>query len=338
MIRNLVVGGLGFLGSYLTEELLRRGEEVVVLDHSSPGPLFRPFEGRVSVVRGTSADRELVLEIMTRKSLDTVFHVGALVPPASEDDLYATYQSNIVGTVNVLEAARLTGVGRVVYASSQAAFGEDLARHPWTMYGVSKACEEQIGEAYLRRYAVDFRGIIFPPLVGPGRTKYGLSGFSGWTAGGFAGLVMDFVAQGRPYVFNVGRETTIPSAVYIEDAARALVSLRDASESDLSHRLYVIHGLAVNVGLTCDAILRVRPDARLSLEPDPRVKRVVESWPRLADAAARTDWEWSPQRDTEEKMTEDFLTALADRPELCCQPGDPQRRIKEKRQWVEGRT
>ena len=56
------------------------------------------------------------------------------------------------------------------------------------------------------------------------------------------------------------------------------------------------------------------------VQPDPRVNRVVESWPRLADAAARTDWEWSPQRDTEEKMTEDFLTAPAERPDLCCRP------------------
>jgi UDP-glucose 4-epimerase len=147
--RNLIVGGFGFLGSYLVRELLRLGEEVVVLDSSSPGPLARPFGDRVSVVRGTSADWELLLGTIARNSLDTVFHVGALVPPASEDDLYETYRSNIAGTMNVLEGARLAGVQRVVYASSQAVFGadlppevdEDLARHPWTMYGVSKACE-----------------------------------------------------------------------------------------------------------------------------------------------------------------------------------------------------
>jgi nucleoside-diphosphate-sugar epimerase len=326
MSRNLIVGGFVFLGSYLVQELLKLGEEVVVLDSSTPGPLACPFGDRVRAVRGTSADWELLLETMSQDPLDTVFHVGALVPPASEEDLYETYRSNIVGTVNILEGVRLSGVQRVVYASSQAVFGaelprevdEDQVRRPWTMYGVSKACEEQIGEAYLRRYGVDFRGIIFPPLIGPGRTKYGLSGFSGWTAGGFAGLVMDFVVQGKPYVFNVGRATTIPSAVYIKDAARAMVSLRGASESRLSRCLYVIHGLSVNVGLMCDAILRVRPDARLYFEPDSRVMRTVESWPRLNDVAARTDWEWSPVCNTEEKMTEDFLKVLEQRPDLCC--------------------
>ena len=242
MRRNLIVGGFGFLGSYLVRELLRIGEEVVVLDSTSPGPLARPVSDRVNVVRGTSADWELLLETMSRESLDTVFHVAALVPPDSEKDLYETYRSNIAGTVNILEGARLSGVKRVVYASSQAVFGvelppvvdEDQARHPWTMYGISKACEEQIGAAYLQRYGIDFRGIIFPPLLGPGRTKYGLSGFSGWTAGGFAGLVMDFVVQGRPFVFNVGRETTIPSAVYVKDAARAMVFLRDSLKMSIS--------------------------------------------------------------------------------------------------------
>jgi threonine 3-dehydrogenase len=328
---SLVVGGSGFLGGYLVRRLLLRGERVVVLDGAGTRPLAGVHgSSTLHVVKGTTADRGLLLSILANEAVDAIFHVGSMVPPASEEDLFHTFESNVVGTAVLLEAARLRSLRSVVYAGSQSLFGntvpalvdEAQPRRPWTMYGTCKVCEELLGQQYACRHGLDFRGIIFPPLVGPGRTKYGLSGFQGWTAGGFAGLVLDFVARGEPYTFNVLPTTTVPSAVYVRDAARSLIMLRDAPSSLLSHKMYVLHGLSINVGAMCEAIRRLRPNAQLEFSPDPRVVELVSTWPKLDDAAARRDWGWFAEYGNEDALVRDFLDTLAASPELGTLPRD----------------
>ncbi|MGH7314615.1 MAG: NAD-dependent epimerase/dehydratase family protein, partial [Candidatus Rokuibacteriota bacterium] len=121
-LQVLVTGGAGFIGSHLVERLLGDGHAVRVLDNFSTGSGANlPFAGRygaaLEVIEGDIRDGATVARALAGVSV--VFHQAAMrsVPRSVEDPLGAN-EHNVTGTLNVLEAARRTGVRRVVYASS----------------------------------------------------------------------------------------------------------------------------------------------------------------------------------------------------------------------------
>jgi len=161
MARSLVTGGFGFIGRFLTQQLLESGDSVLLLDITRDEAFLERLDGDVKAVRGSVANWADVMEAFLAFKPDRVFHSGALLPPASESSPYTSFQVNIAGTFNVLEVARLFGVPQVVYASSVASYGPDapsdlvpneFSQHPTGFYGVSKVCSERMGEYYWRKY------------------------------------------------------------------------------------------------------------------------------------------------------------------------------------------
>ena len=173
---NLVTGGLGFLGSYIVRRLVNMGEAVIVLDLSNNTTLIQDVLKKIKVVRGDFSDWTAVAEIVKENKVTNIFHVGAIVPPASEQTVFTTFRINVYGTVNILETARLFDVSSVIYASTIGVYGadapavvnDDYIQRPSHIYGMSKSCSERLGEQYHRRYNVNFRGLRFSAIVGPG--------------------------------------------------------------------------------------------------------------------------------------------------------------------------
>ena len=158
MARSLVTGGQGFIGGHLSVALLERGDDVVVLDlPAAPGNALalHGVAGDVELVEGDVADRAAVDRAAT--GADSVFHLAAqtLVGPAAEDP-EGTFRSNVEGTWTVLEACREAGVGGVVVASSDKAYGpsdslpyrEDDELRPAAPYEGSKAAADVIARSY----------------------------------------------------------------------------------------------------------------------------------------------------------------------------------------------
>ena len=174
--RVLVTGGGGFVGSNLVHRLLELGDDVVVLDNFSTGNRgnLGGLAGDVEVVEGELRSYERV-HAATR-GVEIVFHQGALPSvPRSVQDPLTTSAVNVEGTLNVLLAARDSGVRRVVFASSSSVYGNtgDLPRvetqhtDPISPYGVSKLAAERYCVAFSRVYDLETVALRYFNVFGP---------------------------------------------------------------------------------------------------------------------------------------------------------------------------
>ena len=115
----------------------------------------------------------------------------------------------------------------------------------------------------------------------------------------------------EPYVkiVHVAPETIVP-VLYVKDAVRSLIGLKEASEAQLSRRVYNIQGLSPTAKEIADAVLRHIPQAKIDFKPDQVVINLFKDWPeRLDDTRAREEWGWEPQYDLD-KIVEDFIAEI----------------------------
>ncbi|MGC1120994.1 MAG: GDP-mannose 4,6-dehydratase [Candidatus Methanofastidiosia archaeon] len=176
----LITGGAGFIGSHLSERLAGRND-VVVLDNFQAGSrknLQHIMEG-VKIVQGDIRDCATVDEIAAESNI--IFHLAAnaSVPSSVQDPRY-DFETNALGTLNVLEAARKFDVQTVVYASSAAVYGEPEylpidekhRTNPVSPYGVSKLAGEYMGTVYKKVYGLNFSAVRIFNTFGPRQPRY----------------------------------------------------------------------------------------------------------------------------------------------------------------------
>jgi nucleoside-diphosphate-sugar epimerase len=176
MSKYLVTGGAGFIGSNIVEELVRRGQKVVVLDSLITGKRenLKPFAGRIEFVKGDIRERPVLRRAM--KGVDYVIHQAALRSvPKSVDDPFTTNDINVNGTLNVLFEAKRSGVRRVVYASSSSAYGDarefpQKETHlpvPISPYGVSKLAAENYCVTFAKTFGLETVSLRYFNVFGP---------------------------------------------------------------------------------------------------------------------------------------------------------------------------
>lgn len=173
-IKTLVTGGAGFIGSHIVRSLLKRGDEVVVVDNFSTGK-YENIEGLdITLIEGDIRDIQLLKDAV--QGIDTVFHQAALCSVArSVADPVTTHAVNASGTLNVFEACRLANVRRVVYASSSSVYGESetlpkcesMPSSPLSPYAISKLSTEYYGQLYERLYGLETVGLRYFNVFGP---------------------------------------------------------------------------------------------------------------------------------------------------------------------------
>jgi nucleoside-diphosphate-sugar epimerase len=160
-MRVLVTGGAGFIGSHIVEELLRKGASVRVLDNFSTGKRenLAALHGDLEILEGDLRDAEGIKG--ATREVDLVFHLAAFISvPQSMLDPQECFDTNVTGTVRLLEAARRAGVRKVVLSSSTAVYGnpakfptdEETPLQPLSPYALSK----QVNELYARLYTQTF--------------------------------------------------------------------------------------------------------------------------------------------------------------------------------------
>jgi UDP-glucose 4-epimerase len=212
-MRALVTGGAGFIGSHLVDALLDRGDEVAVVDDLSTGKrenlagaLARGAELREIDIRDAAPLRE----VFDTWRPDIVFHLAAQmdVRKSIEDPAWDA-GINVVGTINVLEASRLSGVRRMVNTSTGGAiYGdvdvmptpESVSPRPMSAYGQSKFCAEAYCGWYERLYGLSSVTLRYGNVYGPRQDPHG-------EAGVIAIFCGKLLAGERPRIFGDGRQT-----------------------------------------------------------------------------------------------------------------------------------
>ncbi len=304
----LVTGGNGYIGRWLAHELLAHQIDVVSFDRLPPDPSGRPvLPSSARFVQGDITDREAVIAAARSNAFSAIIHLAGIVTMGCERDPDLGMRVNLGGTHNVLEAARLCEIPRVVFASTISVYGPDVSQPmteatpalPLTWYGMSKLMAEQLGLYYQRRFGLDFRAARLAAIVGPARNA------ASGSATMYTSLIIERAALGQPYEIDVDPEAGTP-VCYAKDAARALATL--ATVPSAPQRIYHIStGLVTAQGLI-DIVRRRVPDAQLSFNPDPGlapVSRISRDW-QLSIDAARRELGWQPAY-TIETMVDDLI-------------------------------
>lgn len=214
-----MTGGAGFIGSHVVSCCIRAGYPVVVVDDLSTGK-EENLDPAARLYRLDLRDRGLG-EVLGSEGISHVFHLGAQVDvQVSLEDPRRDASVNILGTINLLEACRVAGVKKVVYASSAAVYGEPRylpvdEKHPLdplSGYGLSKEVPERYLKLYRELYGLDYTVLRYANVYGPRQDASG--------EGGVVAIFMDRMLRGaRPVIFGDGEQ--VRDFVYVEDVARA---------------------------------------------------------------------------------------------------------------------
>lgn len=261
MAKTLVTGGAGFIGSHIVDALLARGDSVRVLDDFSSGSranLAAALQD-IELIEASLLDETALAGALS--GVELVFHQAAFVSvPASLEDPAACFESNVQGTINLLEGARKAGVGRVVLASSTAVYGaraelplsEDDPAEILSPYAASKLINEQLAALYTRAFNLPVVSLRYFNVYGPRQSP----------ASEYAAVVPRFIermAANKPAeIYGDGRQTR--DFVFVGDVQRA--NLLAAVAADAPGRAFnICSGRETSLLDLVDVLARIFPDA-----------------------------------------------------------------------------
>ena len=209
MALYLVTGGAGFIGSHMAEELVRRGDRVRVVDNLVTGKRQNLAHiAHVDFMEGDLADLDVARRAVD--GVDFVLHQAAIPSvPRSVEDPITSNRANIDASLNILIAARDSGVKRLVYAGSSAAYGdaptlpkvEDMPAAPLSPYALQKLVAEQYCQLFTRLYGLETVTIRYFNVFGPRQDPS--SSYSGVIS-----LFISTLCEGRqPTIYGDGEQT-----------------------------------------------------------------------------------------------------------------------------------
>ena len=313
----LITGGTGWVGTALAHRLVERGEDLILFDIAPQIERMADIKNNVKVVQGDQKVWPEVLNVVKENNVEGIYHLGAMMSGPSEENPWASYETNVAGIMYVLEAARLFGVKRVVFTSSMGTYGlgiptetitDETLQRPITMYGVAKLYGELLGRFYRKRFDLDFRCIRYPYISGPSVKIHKKAQYIAW--------MIQSAALGRPAECSVSEDKKLP-VLYYEDAMRATQMLYDAPKEQIKTICYNVVGVfpsltAKEVEL---AIKKSIPEAKFTYKPDPWVMDYYRSLNNLDDSRAREEWGWKPLYADFEKIVADFIKEVRTKPE-----------------------
>ena len=315
----LITGGTGFIGVGLAQKLVERDEEVILFDIAPQTERVAEIKDRVKIVRGDLKVWPEVMNVVKENNVEDIFHLGAMLSVPSEYNPWGSFQTNVAGMMNVLEAARLFGVKRVVFPSSIASYGLDTGevitdetlQRPITMYGISKVYGELLGRFYRRKFNLDFRCLRYCGIIGPGVKTPGVAQYNAW--------MIENAILGKPFECFVTEDTAVP-VTYFKDAIHATLMLYDAPKEQIKTVSYNISEVspaptAKELELT---IKKFIPEAKITYKPDPLVMEFYrnQSMKVIDDTRAREEWGWQPLYNDLEEIVADFIQEVRTRPEF----------------------
>ena len=289
---SLVTGGGGFIGSHVAEQLLKTGHRVVVLDDLSGG-----FQDNVppgaGFVKGSVLDHELIERLFQEHRFDYVFHLAAYAAEGLSHFIKRfNYNNNVVGSVNLINAAVNYNVKRFVFTSSIAVYGagqtpmaEDMIPMPEDSYGIAKSAIEQELKVTHEMFGLDY--VIFRP-----HNVYGERQNIGDRYRNVVGIFMNQLLQGRPMtVFGDGEQkrafTHINDVAPVIAAAAELPAARNEIFNVGADTPYTVNYLAAVIaramGVPCQINhLAARNEVKIAFSDHSKSERVFGRRPKTS--------------------------------------------------------
>ncbi|WP_049921288.1 NAD-dependent epimerase/dehydratase family protein [Halopiger djelfimassiliensis] len=295
----LVTGGTGFIGSYVVQDLVEHGHDVVAYDLSTDTEILEKLgvADEVTVRRGDVSEPTDVIRAVRETGTTHIIHLAALLTTTARENPRAAADVNIMGTNNVFEAARTLDdqVERVAWASSAAAYAppehyddewidETELVYPDTLYGATKEYNEHQARVYHEDYGLDHVALRPTVAYGPYRETGGSA---------FLANIIEKPALGESYSVEYGDQYV--DWQHVEDIAQAFRKAAFTPESELSQRVYNVRGVLATVREAAEAVESVMPEADIDVSDDGELP-----WTQNLDMTkAQADLGYDPEYDLE---------------------------------------
>ena len=303
----LVVGGRGFVGSHVVRHLLRAGFRVHLFGPAMADDLLRDLPEAYAETCGTVEDRAALRAAIEHSGADAVVTTAAYsagrtgLMKSGDADGDRAFSINVNGLRNVLEAARQTGLRRVVWTSSTVVYGppeqypgqrvnEGAERAPITFYGLTKVLGEDLVRYYRDRHAMGIVALRLPLVLGRGL----------WYAGA-ASAIADMIASARPGGrYQLAFHDEAMDLMHVGDVADA-VAVALTTDRPLDG-IYNINGFTARLSDFVRHLEARIPDLRI----EHRLQPPAISFPLIDDTRFRRDGPYTPARGLSE-VVEDML-------------------------------
>ncbi|MBX3296218.1 MAG: SDR family oxidoreductase [Acidobacteria bacterium] len=268
--RFLVTGGAGFIGSNLTDELIRLGAKPVLIDNFATGfqENLDEIAGDFEFIEGDISDRELLAKILP--GVDTVFHQAALPSvPRSVADPAETHKACVDATFDLLLAARDAGVRRFVYAASSSAYGdqptlpkvETMRPDPLSPYAAAKLTGEYYCRVFSQVYGLETVSLRYFNVFGPRQNP------SSQYSGVISRFIDAFMRGGTPVIYGDGEQTR--DFTFVANVVDANIRAAD-TEKGIGEVMNVANGERISLNELVEVMKKIsgRDDVVADFHPE----------------------------------------------------------------------
>ena len=315
-MKVLVTGGMGVMGAEATRKFVREGHRPVVYARHRDESLIRDIVDKIDVELGDVADMPRLLQTIKQHRVTHIVHTAAFVGAVSAANPALSVQVNVMGMVNVLEAARAFDIERVVYTSAKGIYGpvegvfghptyqlvhEDHPKTPKRIYDSAKLMGEQAGIYYADNLGLDVVVLRFATTYGPGKTaRHGNMGVTS--------QIVEAPFYGRPFRIEQGGDQK-DDFIYNKDSALGIYLACTAK--GLKNRIFNIgSGVGGTLNDMASAVRRQIPGAEIDIGPGLNFLRSPYPMCSIYDVTrATTELGFRPQFDIESGVA-DYVATL----------------------------
>jgi UDP-glucose 4-epimerase len=315
-MKVLITGGMGVIGSMVSQKFVQEGHRPVLMARHLDRNLIRSIENQVAIELADILDFPRLLSVIQSHNITHIVHMAALIGAVSNKNPPQSIHINIIGALNILEAARFMKVKRVIYTSARGVYGhidgeyghptykplaEDHPKNPVRIYESAKLMGEHMGQFYQRTYGLEFAALRFSSSYGPGKT----------VRHGEVALVSNIIEgaySGKPVVLEKGGDQK-NDMIYNKDAAQGVYLACTAPK--LNHSAYNIGtGVGVTLKQVSEEVKRLIPGADIQVGPGLHYMGGPTLYYSIYDITrAKQDLGFSPQFPLR-RAVEDYIETL----------------------------
>jgi len=293
----LITGGSGFIGANLALNILGRGHRVTIFDNQLNYSRLGPEHANMALLKGDVLNYKELFEIFQKTGVELVVHLSALRNRESQEKPFQAHLVNSTGMINVLEAARLTNVKRVVYASSVAVYcspayyrslnldpfciKEWMPTNPFHVYGATKLYDELMAARYMEIYGLKTIGLRLGIVIGPGKKP-------GSRTSEFNDIIEAAVLKKKVSISSYGEQKV--NLIYVSDAVHGFVCACTAD--DPRHPVYNIGGYILSARELVAAVQSVFPEAPITIEESQKERQTASA---IDSSLAKEELGYEPQ-------------------------------------------